>query len=206
MMQAPANLAEKLATFSDRFSPRTVATYNGNDVMVAKLEGPFHWHKHDDTDDFFLVLSGTLDIELRDRTVTLEPGELFVVPKGVEHRPVAHGEVHILLIEPTGTPNTGDKGDRRAAHPRLKMHAIVRREKLNVRASPRTLSATTPIVRATPQAELPCTFFRFLRVRICSASRARSSYVVASLPRNSLVWSDSEFSDLARNCSARFRQ
>jgi len=106
VMKAPANLAEKLATFADRFSPRTVATYNANDIMVAKLEGPFHWHKHDDTDDFFLVLKGTL--ELRDRTVTLNPGEVFVVPKGVEHRPVAHGEVHILLIEPTGTPNTGD--------------------------------------------------------------------------------------------------
>ena len=109
MMRAPANLAEKLATFTDRFAARTVATYNGNDVMVAKLEGPFHWHKHDDTDDFFLVLTGTLDIELRDRTVTLNQGEVFVVPKGVEHRPVARGEVHILLIEPTGTPNTGDK-------------------------------------------------------------------------------------------------
>ncbi len=107
-MRAATNLAAKLAAFTDRFSPRTVATYNGNDIMVAKLEGPFHWHKHDDTDDFFLVLQGTLDIELRDRTVTLNPGELFVVPMGVEHRPVARGEVHILLIEPTGTPNTGD--------------------------------------------------------------------------------------------------
>ena len=76
-MKAPANLAEKLATFTDRFSPRTVATYNDNDIMVAKLEGPFHWHKHEDTDDFFLVLSGTLDIELRDRTVTLNPGEVL---------------------------------------------------------------------------------------------------------------------------------
>ena len=82
-MTAPANLAEKLATFNDRFSPRTVATYNNNDIMVAKLEGPFHWHKHEDTDDFFLVLRGTLDIELRDRTVTLNSGEIFVVPKGV---------------------------------------------------------------------------------------------------------------------------
>jgi mannose-6-phosphate isomerase-like protein (cupin superfamily) len=107
-MKAPANLAGTLATFADRFSPRTVATYNDNDIMVAKLEGPFHWHKHDDTDDFFLVLKGRLDIELRERTVTLNPGEVFVVPKGVEHRPVAHGEVHILLIEPSGTPNTGD--------------------------------------------------------------------------------------------------
>jgi mannose-6-phosphate isomerase-like protein (cupin superfamily) len=115
-MRAPANLAEKLATFTDRFSPRTVATYNDNDIMVAKLEGPFHWHKHDDTDDFFLVLHGSLDIELRDRTVTLNSGEVFVVPRGVEHRPVARGEVHILLIEPTGTPNTGDKA---TAAPRI---------------------------------------------------------------------------------------
>lgn len=107
-MQTPANLTEKLATFTDRFSPRTIATYNGNDIMVAKLEGAFHWHKHDDTDDFFLVLKGTLEIELRDRTVTLNPGEVFVVPRGVEHRPVAHGEVHIMLIEPTGAPNSGD--------------------------------------------------------------------------------------------------
>jgi mannose-6-phosphate isomerase-like protein (cupin superfamily) len=115
-MTAPANLAAKLATFNERFSPRTIATYNNNDIMVAKLEGPFYWHKHDDTDDFFLVLKGTLDIELPDRTITLEPGEVFVVPKGVEHRPVAHGEVHILLIEPTGTPNTGD---RSTAAPRV---------------------------------------------------------------------------------------
>jgi mannose-6-phosphate isomerase-like protein (cupin superfamily) len=102
------NLTEKLSTFSDYFSPRTVTTYNGHDVMVAKLNGEFVWHKHDDTDDFFLVLKGVLDIELRDRTVTLRPGEMFIVPKGVEHRPVAREEVHILLIEPTGTPNTGD--------------------------------------------------------------------------------------------------
>jgi mannose-6-phosphate isomerase-like protein (cupin superfamily) len=116
VMKTPANLAQKLATFTDRFSPRTVATYNTNDIMVAKLEGPFHWHKHDDTDDFFLVLKGTLDIELRDRTVTVNSGEVFVVPAGVEHRPVARGEVHILLIEPTGTPNTGDKA---TAAPRI---------------------------------------------------------------------------------------
>ena len=93
---------------SDYFSPRTVTTYNGHDVMVAKLKGEFIWHKHDDTDDLFLVLKGVLDIELRDRTVTLNPGEMFIVPKGVEHRPVAREEVHLLLIEPTGTPNTGD--------------------------------------------------------------------------------------------------
>lgn len=108
MLKSAINLADKLGGFKEHFAPRTIATYNGNDVMVAKLLGPFHWHKHDDTDDFFFVIEGTLDIELRDRTVTLGPGEIFVVPKGVEHRPVARGEVHILLIEPTGTPNSGD--------------------------------------------------------------------------------------------------
>jgi mannose-6-phosphate isomerase-like protein (cupin superfamily) len=109
MMETPANLTKKLGTFTDRFSPRTVATYNDNDIMVAKLEGPFRWHQHDETDDFFLVL-------MRDRTVTLRAGEVFVVPKGVEHRPVARGEVHILLIEPTGAPNTDDKA---TAAPRI---------------------------------------------------------------------------------------
>ena len=108
MTDGAINLADKLSTFSDIFSPRTLAEYNGHDIMVAKLKGPYIWHKHDDTDDFFLVLKGTLRIELRDRTVTLGPGEVFIVPKGVEHRPVADEEVHILLIEPTGTPNSGD--------------------------------------------------------------------------------------------------
>jgi mannose-6-phosphate isomerase-like protein (cupin superfamily) len=107
-MKDRINLAQKLATFSDHWSPRTVAQFNACDVMVVKVQGEFVWHKHDETDDFFLVLKGTLDIELRDRTVTLQPGELYVVPRGVEHRPVAREEVHLLLIEPTGTPNTGD--------------------------------------------------------------------------------------------------
>jgi mannose-6-phosphate isomerase-like protein (cupin superfamily) len=107
-MNHKVDLSEKLATFSDHWSPRTVAQFNACDVMVVKVEGEFVWHKHDDTDDFFLVLKGRLDIELRDRTVSLGPGQLFVVPKGVEHRPVAREEVHLLLIEPSGTPNTGD--------------------------------------------------------------------------------------------------
>ena len=102
------DLAEKLDAFSEPFQPRTIAEFNGNDVMVVKAKGEFVWHKHDDTDDFFLVLKGTLVIELRDRSVTVDPGHLFVVPRGVEHRPVAAEEVHILLIEPRGTPNTGD--------------------------------------------------------------------------------------------------
>jgi mannose-6-phosphate isomerase-like protein (cupin superfamily) len=104
------NLAEKLDSFSDHWAPRIVAKYNGNDIMVVRVEGEFVWHKHDDTDDFFLVIDGELDIELRDKTVTLRPGELFVVPEGVEHRPVARrGEVKVMLIEPRGTPNTGDE-------------------------------------------------------------------------------------------------
>jgi mannose-6-phosphate isomerase-like protein (cupin superfamily) len=102
------SLAEKLATFADHWQPRTVAEFNGQDLMVVKVKGAYHWHSHADTDDFFLVLKGRLSIRLRDRTVTLGPGEMFVVPKGVEHCPVAEEEAHILLIEPTGTPNSGD--------------------------------------------------------------------------------------------------
>jgi mannose-6-phosphate isomerase-like protein (cupin superfamily) len=102
------NLAAKLATFSDYWQPRTVGEFNGHDLMVVKVKGEFTWHKHDDSDDFFLVLKGRLTIELRDRDVHLGPGELFVVPKGVEHRPVAKEEAHLLLIERSGTPNTGD--------------------------------------------------------------------------------------------------
>ena len=104
----PVNLAAKLSTFSEHWQPKTIGQFNGHDLMVVKAKGEFVWHKHDDTDDFFLVLRGRLTIQLRDRDVTLGPGELFVVPKGVEHRPTAEEEVHILLIEPTGTPNTGD--------------------------------------------------------------------------------------------------
>ena len=102
------NLAEKLSTFTEHWQPRVVGQFNGHDLMVAKVHGEFVWHKHDDTDDFFLVLSGRISIQLREGTVTLGPGEVFVVPKGIEHRPVAEEEAHILLIEPQGTPNTGN--------------------------------------------------------------------------------------------------
>ncbi len=108
VMQDKINLSEKLATFNEHWSPRTVAQLNNYDVMVVKVKDEFVWHKHDDTDDFFLVLKGALDIQLRDRTITLGPGEMYIVTKGVEHRPVAREEVHLLLIEPTGTPNTAD--------------------------------------------------------------------------------------------------
>jgi mannose-6-phosphate isomerase-like protein (cupin superfamily) len=107
-MSSVIDLSEKLSTFSEHWSPRTVTQFNDCDVMVVKVKGEFVWHKHDDTDDFFLVLKGLLDIQLRDRTITLGPGQMYIVPKGVEHCPVAREEVHLLLIEPTGTPNTGD--------------------------------------------------------------------------------------------------
>ena len=102
------NLARKLATFADHWQPRTVGQFNGHDLMVVKVKGEFVWHTHADTDDFFLVLQGRLTIQMRDGDVTLGPGELFVVPKGVEHCPRAEEEVHLLLIEPSGTPNSGD--------------------------------------------------------------------------------------------------
>jgi mannose-6-phosphate isomerase-like protein (cupin superfamily) len=102
------NLAEKLSTFSNHWSPRIIGQYNDNDLMVVKVQGEFVWHSHPDTDDLFLCLSGSVDIELRDKTVTLTAGELCVVPAGVEHRPTARGEAHLLLIEPKGTPNTGN--------------------------------------------------------------------------------------------------
>ena len=108
MSNEAIDLHRKLALFDDHWSPRTVAEYNGHDVMVVKVQGEFQWHSHSDTDDFFLVLQGELQIDLPDGTVTLRPGQMFIVPKGVAHRPRAVGEAHLLLIEPTGTPNTGD--------------------------------------------------------------------------------------------------
>lgn len=106
-MQA-VNLAAKLATFTEHWQPRTVSRFNGHDVMVVKARGEFVWHRHDDTDDLFLVLQGRLTIQLRDGDVVLGPGELFVVPRGVEHCPIAAEEVHLLIMEAAGTPNTGD--------------------------------------------------------------------------------------------------
>ena len=104
----PINLAAKLAAFTDRWSPKIVGTFNGHDIMLVKVMGEFVWHEHPDTDDLFLVLSGKLVIDLPAGAVTLGPGELYVVPKGVQHRPRSEVETHLLLIEPAGTPNTGD--------------------------------------------------------------------------------------------------
>jgi mannose-6-phosphate isomerase-like protein (cupin superfamily) len=109
------DLAEALASFDEAFAPRIVGTYNDSKIQVAKARGEFVWHSHPDTDDFFLVLAGKLVIQLRDGEVELGPGELFVVPRGVEHCPRAEGEAHVLLIEPLGTPNTGDSTERAPA-------------------------------------------------------------------------------------------
>ena len=114
-MSEKVNLAEKLALVDEAFRPKIVARYNDDKVMVAKVRGEFVWHSHPETDDFFLVLDGRLTIQLRDRDIELGPGETFVVPRGVEHCPRADPEAHILLIEPTGTPNTGDSTEREAA-------------------------------------------------------------------------------------------
>lgn len=107
-MPDAVNLAAKLALFNDRWAPKIVAFFNGHDVMVAKLEGEFPWHSHAETDDFFLVLDGTMRVETEHGNVELGPGDLYVVPRGVLHRTVAEREAHVLLIETGGTPNTGD--------------------------------------------------------------------------------------------------
>jgi mannose-6-phosphate isomerase-like protein (cupin superfamily) len=109
-MKDKVNLAEKLALLDAPFTPGTVGYLNDYKVEVVKAHGEFVWHKHDDTDDFFLVVSGRLTIQLRDRDIELSAGDLFVVPRGVEHCPRADEEAHVLLIEPKGTVNTGDAG------------------------------------------------------------------------------------------------
>ncbi len=103
------NLADKLTQFDEHWSPRVVAEFNGHDIMVVKIKGEFVWHHHDDTDDLFLVLNGHITIRMRNSEINLGPGELFVVPTGVEHQPYAAEEAELLLIEPSGTPNTGDQ-------------------------------------------------------------------------------------------------
>jgi len=107
-MDDKVNLEAALATFDEPFRPRIVGTMNDYKLMVAKTRGEFVWHTHPETDDFFLVVKGRLTIQLRDRDVVLGPGELFVVPRGVEHCPRSDGGAEVLLIEPSGTVNTGD--------------------------------------------------------------------------------------------------
>ncbi len=117
-MADKVNLQEALASFDGHWEPRTVAMLNDYKVLVVKIRDEFVWHKHDDTDDFFLVVQGRMTIQLRDRDVELETGELFVVPRGVEHCPRADEEAWVLLIEPKDTVNTGDAGGPLTTEPR----------------------------------------------------------------------------------------
>ena len=114
------NLAEKLAMFSSHWDPHVVSKYNGNDIMVVKFKGEFPYHLHEDTDDFFMVLEGEMMMDIKDQDPHIvKAGEIFVVPKGVVHRPRAKQEVKVLLIEPTGEPNTGDSGLPAANKPHI---------------------------------------------------------------------------------------
>ena len=114
-MSTVVDLAAKLARFSDHWSPKVVARMNDYEIKVVKVQGEFTWHTHDDTDELFLVVDGELTIQLRDGDVTLGAGQLYVVPRGVEHCPIAEGEVSALLIEPAGVVNTGDAGGAQTA-------------------------------------------------------------------------------------------
>ena len=117
MNYQPINFQEKLAKFSEQWKPKNIAQMNDYHFKLAKVQGEFVWHDHPETDEVFIILKGQLEIQLRDGNVILNEGEMFVVPKGVEHKPVATEECHILLIEPVGTVNTGDVvNDRTAAN------------------------------------------------------------------------------------------
>jgi len=106
----PINLKEKLAKFSDHCSPKVIAKMNDYHFKLVKFQGDFIWHSHDDTDEVFITIDGEMSIEFRDGRVDLKTGEMFVVPKGVEHKPFANKECRIMLVEPAGTINTGDAG------------------------------------------------------------------------------------------------
>jgi mannose-6-phosphate isomerase-like protein (cupin superfamily) len=111
----PINFQDKLAKFSEQWSPKIIAQMNDYHFKIVKVQGEFIWHDHPETDEVFLVLKGQLEIQFRDGGVLLNEGEMYVVPKGVEHRPVAKQECHILLVEPAGTVNTGDVLSERTA-------------------------------------------------------------------------------------------
>jgi len=105
---AVVNIQEKFSLFKDHWSPKKIGELNGQQIILAKVQGEFVFHKHDDEDELFMVMKGQLKIELRDRIVTVNPGEFFIVPKGVEHKPIAKEETHLLLFEPLTTKHTGD--------------------------------------------------------------------------------------------------
>ncbi|HEX4007230.1 MAG TPA: cupin domain-containing protein [Acidobacteriaceae bacterium] len=115
MRYAAINLREKFGLFAEQWQPKVIAEMNDYQFKLVKLQGDFVWHDHPDTDETFLVVAGTLRIDFRDGAVTLGPGELFVVPRGVEHKPYAESEVQLMLMEPRGVRNTGDAGGERTA-------------------------------------------------------------------------------------------
>ncbi len=115
MDHAPINFREKLAKFSEHWSPKVIAQMNDYQFKLARIQGEFVWHSHSETDEVFIVVDGEMSIELRDGRVDLKAGEMFVVPKGVEHKPVAEGECKLMLVEPAGTINTGDAGGEMTA-------------------------------------------------------------------------------------------
>ncbi|UAM97623.1 cupin domain-containing protein [Polaribacter litorisediminis] len=102
------NIQEKLNLFSDHWSPKKVGELNGQQILLAKLKGEFIWHTNENEDEFFMVIKGSLDIEFKDKTITLHKGEFFIVPRGVEHKPIAKEEVHVLLFEPLSIKHTGN--------------------------------------------------------------------------------------------------
>lgn len=110
MNHTAINLAQKLTQFSDHWSPKIVAQMNDYHFKLAKFQGEFVWHSHAETDEVFIVIDGYMCIDFRDGSVELKAGEMFVVPKGLEHKPVAEQECHVMLVEPAGTLNTGDTG------------------------------------------------------------------------------------------------
>ena len=110
MKYAPINFAKKFEQFSEHWSPKIIAELNDYQFKLAKLQGEFVWHVHDDTDEAFILIEGQLTIEFRDGAVELSKGEMFVIPKGVEHKPVAAEECHLMLVEPRGVINTGEAG------------------------------------------------------------------------------------------------
>ena len=115
MTHAPINFADKLSRFNDHWAPKIIAQMNDYHFKLVKLQGDFVWHAHDDTDEVFVVLDGALTIHLRDGEVTLRAGEMFIVPRGVEHKPFAKDECHMMLVEPAGTLNTGGTRTERTA-------------------------------------------------------------------------------------------
>lgn len=115
MEYTPINLKQKLSSFSEHWTPKIIAQMNDTHFKVVKFSGDFVWHRHEDTDEVFIVVDGNMSIQFRDGKVDLTTGELFVVPRGLEHKPFAEKECRVLLVEPAGTVNTGSAGGQRTA-------------------------------------------------------------------------------------------